>query len=147
MPSCLAHQTFSSLLPDTSCTFLCFGTISLILKHERLLRRRAIFIKTADQKQSSAWNFIKKNTPSPFFKFYNEDYSTKSRYTQHILWQNFYQKFPSCICISKSYTRVADSKIYWYNIFAPSHVSGGYNSLLPCTRYLKQITKSCSLVI
>ena len=69
MPSCLAHQTFSSLLPDTSCTFLCFGTISLILKHERLLRRRAIFIKTADQKQSSAWNFIKNNTPSPILSF------------------------------------------------------------------------------
>ena len=28
-------------------------------------------------------------------------------------------------------------KIYLYNIFAPSHVVGWYNSLLACTRYLK----------
>ena len=50
MPSCLAHPTFSSLLPDTSCTFLRFGTIRLILKHEKVLRRKALYIKTADRK-------------------------------------------------------------------------------------------------
>ena len=69
-------------------TFLCFGTISLIFKHGKLLRRWAIFIKAADWKESSAWNFIKNNTPSPLFKFYNDAYSTKSRYTLHIIWQN-----------------------------------------------------------
>ena len=71
------------LHPDTLYTFLCFGTISLILKHEKLLRRA-----DWNWKQSSAKSFIKNNTPSPFFKFYNEVYSTKSRYTLHIFWQN-----------------------------------------------------------
>ena len=34
--------------PNPSCTFLSFGTISLILKHEKLLRRWAAFKKAAD---------------------------------------------------------------------------------------------------
>ena len=45
-------------------------------------------IKPQTEKQSTAWNFIKNDTPSPFFKFYNEVYSTKSRYKQHIISQN-----------------------------------------------------------
>ena len=34
------------------------------------------------------WNFIKNNTLLQVFKFYNEAYNTKSRYTLHIFWQN-----------------------------------------------------------
>ena len=64
------------LHPDASYNFLCFGTISLISKREKLLRRSSIFNKVADWRQPSAWNFIKNNTPSQFFKFYNEACNT-----------------------------------------------------------------------
>ena len=71
-----------SSMSDKPSNFLCFRNISLILKHEKLLRR-SCRLKAVDD-----WNFIKNNTPSQFFNSYNEAYSNKTHYTLHLFWQN-----------------------------------------------------------
>ena len=115
------------LHPDTY-NFLCFGTISLIFKCGKLVRRSAIFNKFAYWRHPLGWNFIKNNTRQQLFKFYNEALSTNQsiHYTFFEQNFNFYPVF--VILISISYTRAADSIIYWYNF---------YNSLLAWARYLK----------
>ena len=71
-----------SSMSDKPSNFLCFRNISLILKHEKLLRR-SCRLKAVDD-----WNFIKNNSPSQFFNSYNEAYSNKTRYTLNLFWQN-----------------------------------------------------------
>ena len=119
------------LYPDT-CNFSCFGTISLILKCEKLMQRSAISNKAADWQQTSTRNFIKNNTHQQFFKFYNEVHIVLKcivHYTVSVLTFSFHPVFAIFPKV------ISELQIQWYiDKISPSHAFGGYNSLLACAR-------------